>query len=247
VLQGAAGEKVISPGDTQADRHIDYAWAVTGHGAQAASSRFVIALESATGRRGIMSGMRAFYISLSRAKEHVQVYTDNVQRWKEALVREEKGFKTAHDALSPEAERKQARAIWAMGQPVGKTAIGRAFLNGNGLGGMPITARIIPPTRKYPEPHLALPAYDANGKAAGVTLVPLHHGKGTITPGPARQLATEGAQASMLQKSRNGEVLLVSDLAQGLTAAREKPEAGVLLASGVKPPSAQLLKVAGGR
>ena len=247
VLQGAAGEKVISPGDTQADRHIDYAWAVTGHGAQAASSRFVIALESATGRRGVMSGMRAFYISLSRAKEHVQVYTDNVKRWKEALVREEKGFKTAHDALSPEAERKQARAIWAMGQPVGKTAIGRAFLNGSGLGGMPITARIIPPTRKYPEPHLALPAYDANGKAAGVTLVPLHHGKGTITPGPARQLATEGAQASMLQKSRNGEVLLVSDLAQGLTAAREKPEAGVLLASGVKPPSAQLLKVAGGR
>ena len=247
VLQGAAGEKVISPGDTQADRHIDYAWAVTGHGAQAASSRFVIALESATGRRGVMSGMRAFYISLSRAKGHVQVYTDNVKRWKEALVREEKGFRTAHDALSPEAERKQARAIWAMGQPVGKTAIGRAFLNGSGLGGMPVTARIIPPTRKYPEPHLALPAYDANGKAAGVTLVPLHHGKGTITPGPARQLATEGAQASMLQKSRNGEVLLVSDLAQGLTAAREKPEAGVLLASGVKPPSAQLLKVAGGR
>lgn len=247
VLQGAAGEKVISPGVTQADRHIDYAWAVTGHGAQAASSRFVIALESATGRRGIMSGMRAFYISLSRAKEHVQVYTDNVQRWKEALVREEKGFKTAHDALSPEAERKQARAIWAMGQPVGKTAIGRVFLNGNGLSGAPVTARIIPPTRKYPEPHLALPAWDANGKTAGVTLVPLHHEKGTITPGPVRQLATEGAQAAMLQKSRSGEVLLVTDLAQGLTAAREKPEAGILLVHGAQPPSAQLLKVAGGR
>lgn len=247
VLQGTSGEKVISPGDTLADQHIDYAWAVTGYGAQAASSRFVIALESATGRRGIMSGMRAFYISLSRAKEHVQVYTDNVQRWKEALVREEKGFKTAHDALSPEAERKQARAIWAMGQPVGKTAIGRAFLNGNGLSGAPVTARIIPPTRKYPEPHLALPAWDANGKTAGVTLVPLHHEKGTITPGPVRQLATEGAQAAMLQKSRSGEVLLVTDLAQGLTAAREKPEAGVLLVHGAQPPSAQLLKVAGGR
>ncbi|MGF6477304.1 conjugative relaxase-like TrwC/TraI family protein [Pantoea dispersa] len=247
VLQGTSGEKVISPGDTQADQHIDYAWAVTGYGAQAASSRFVIALESATGRRGIMSGMRAFYISLSRAKEHVQVYTDNVQRWKEALVREEKGFKTAHDALSPEAERKQARAIWAMGQPVGKTAIGRAFLNGNGLSGAPVTARIIPPTRKYPEPHLALPAWDANGKTAGVTLVPLHHEKGTITPGPVRQLATEGAQAAMLQKSRSGEVLLVTDLAQGLTAAREKPEAGILLVHGAQPPSAQLLKVAGGR
>ncbi|WP_414057440.1 conjugative transfer relaxase/helicase TraI domain-containing protein [Pantoea dispersa] len=40
---------------------------------------------------------------------------------------------------------------------MGKTAIGRAPLNGNGLSGAPVTARIIPPTRKYPEPHLALP------------------------------------------------------------------------------------------
>jgi hypothetical protein len=83
VLSGAAGEKVINPGEIQADRHIDYAWAVTGYGAQAASSRFVIALESALGRRGVMSGMRAFYISLSRAKEHVQVYTDSLQKWVE--------------------------------------------------------------------------------------------------------------------------------------------------------------------
>ncbi|WP_336749832.1 MobF family relaxase [Pantoea vagans] len=246
VLKGTSGEKVISPGNTLADQHIDYAWAVTGHGAQGASSRFVIALESATGRRGMMSGMRAFYISLSRAKEHVQVYSDNVELWKKALIREEKGFKTAHDALSPESERKQARAIWTMGQPLAKTAIGRAFLNGNGLGGAPVTARIIPPTRKFPEPHLALPAYDGNGKAAGLTLVPLRHEKGVINPGQPRQLATEGAQAAMLQKSRSGEVLLVSDLTQGFAAAREKPEAGVLIVHDRQLPSAQLLKVAGG-
>ncbi|MEN4610241.1 MobF family relaxase [Pantoea agglomerans] len=245
-LKGASGEKVISPGNTLADQHIDYAWAVTGHGAQGASSRFVIALESATGRRGMMSGMRAFYISLSRAKEHVQVYSDNVELWKKALIREEKGFKTAHDALSPENERKQARAIWMMGQPLTKTAIGRAFLNGNGLGGAPVTARIIPPTRRYPDPHLALPAYDGNGKAAGLTLVPLRHEKGVINPGQFRQLATEGAQAAMLQKSRSGEVVLVSDLTQGFAAAREKPEAGVLIVHGRQIPSAQLLKVAGG-
>lgn len=247
VLRGTSGEKVISPGNTLADQHIDYAWAVTGHGAQGASSRFVIALESATGSRGMISGMRAFYISVSRAKEHVQVYTDNIQTWKKALTQEEKGFKTAHDALSPETERKQARAIWAMGQPLMKTAIGRAFLNGNGLGGATLTARIIPPTRKYPEPHLALPAYDGNGKAAGLTLLPLHHKKGVINAGQSRQLATEGAQAAMLQKSRSGEILLVSDLMQGLAAAREKPEAGVLIVHDLQLLSAQLLKVAGGQ
>ena len=237
---------MISPGDTLADRHIDYAWAVTGHGAQGASSRFVIALESATGRRGMSSGMRAFYISLSRAKEHVQVYSDNVKLWKEALIREEKGFKTAHDALSPEIERKQARAIWSMGQPLAKTAIGRAFLNSNALRGGPVTARIIPPTRKYPEPHLALPAYDGNGKAAGLTLIPLRHEKGTLNPGQPRQLATDSAQAALLQKSRNGETVIVSDLAQGLKAARDRPEAGVVILTGRQQPSAQLLRVAGG-
>ncbi|MEN4669018.1 conjugative transfer relaxase/helicase TraI domain-containing protein [Pantoea agglomerans] len=246
VLQGTSGKKVISPGDTLADRHIDYAWAVTGHGAQGASSRFVIALESATGRRGMISGMRSFYISLSRAKEHVQVYSDNVKLWKEALIREEKGFKTAHDALSPEIERKQARAIWSMGQPLAKTAIGRAFLNSHALRGWPVTARIIPPTRKYPEPHLALPAYDGNGKAAGLTLIPLRHEKGTLNPGQPRQLATDSAQAALLQKSRNGETVIVSDLAQGLIVARDRPEAGVVILTGRQQPSAQLLRVAGG-
>ncbi|WP_416414474.1 MobF family relaxase [Pantoea sp. App145] len=246
VLSGSTGDKVISPGDTQADRHIDYAWAVTGYGAQGASSRFVIALESGLGRRGVMSGMRAFYISLSRAKEHVQVYTDSLKSWKEALLREEKGFKTAHDALSPETERKQARGIWGMGQAVSRTAIGRAFLKGNGLSNAPVLARIIPPTRKYPQPHLALPAYDANGKTAGLTLVPLNHDKGVIAAGNPRQLATDGAQAAILQKSRNGETVIVSDLAQGLAAARDRPEVGILLLTGRQSPSSQLLKVAGG-
>lgn len=52
--------------------------------------------------------------------------------------------------------------------------------------------------------------------------------------------------AAMLQKSRSGEVVLVSDLTQGMVAAREKPKAGVLIMHGRQIPSAQLLKVAGG-
>ena len=133
-----------------------------------------------------------------------------------------------------------------MGQPASKTAMGRAFLRSNGLRGSPVTARIIPPTRKYPEPHLALPVYDGNGKAAGLTMMPLLHDQGALLTGQTRQLVTAGAQAAMLQKSRSGEVVLVSDLTQGMVAAREKPEAGVLIMHGRQIPSAQLLKVAGG-
>ena len=142
---------------------------------------------------------------------------------------------------------KTARSIWAMGKTVSKTAIGRAFLKGQGLADASVTARIIPPTRKYPQPHLALPAFDGNGKAAGLTLVPLLHEKGVISPGKTRQLATESAQAAILQKSRSGETLIVSDLAQGLAAARDKPDVGVLLLTGRQSPSAQLLRVAGGQ
>ncbi|KAF6677106.1 MobF family relaxase [Pantoea sp. EKM20T] len=246
VLRNAGGVKVIDPAATLADRHVDYSWAVTGYGAQGASARYSLALEGVEGARELMSGARAFYINVSRAKDHVQIVTDDKAGWTKTLRTGKEGPATAHDALTPEPERDRARRIWAMGQPASKTAMGRAFLRSNGLRGSPVTARIIPPTRKFPEPHLALPVYDGNGKAAGLTMMPLLHDKGALLAGQTRQLVTEGAQAAMLQKSRSGEVVLVSDLTQGLAAAREKPEAGVLIMHGRQIPSAQLLKVAGG-
>ncbi|HCR0227202.1 conjugative relaxase-like TrwC/TraI family protein [Pantoea sp. AN62] len=247
VLRNGSGVKVIDPAKTLADRHVDYSWAVTGYGAQGASARYSLALEGVVGARELMSGARAFYINVSRAKDHVQIVTDDRAGWTKTLGGRKNEPATAHDALMPEPERAQARRIWAMGQAASKTAIGRAFLRSTGLSGSPVTARIIPPTRKFPEPHLALPVYDGNGKAAGLTMAPLRHHKGSLTPGQTRQLVTEGAQAAMLQKSRSGEVLLVSDLTQGFAAAREKPEAGVLIVHDRQLPSAQLLKVAGGQ
>ncbi|PKE27587.1 conjugal transfer protein TraI [Rahnella sp. AA] len=246
VLKNAGGEKVITPKTTLADQHVDYAWAVTGYGAQGASADYVIALEGTEGARERMSGMRAFYINASRARDHVQIYTDGLRNWVETLRQQDKTPQTAHDALTPESERAQARSIWAMGQPVGKTAIGRAYLREQGLKDNPVTARIIPPTKKYPMPHLALPVYDGNGKTAGLTMFPLQADSGQIRTGPVRQLTTEGAQAAVMQKSRNGDTLVVSDVQQALSAARENPSTGVLLLTGRQMPSAQLLKVAGG-
>ncbi|QMV54198.1 conjugative transfer relaxase/helicase TraI domain-containing protein [Ewingella americana] len=194
-----------------------------------------------------MSGMRAFYISISRARDHVQVYTDGLKDWVNTLRPKDNGARTAHDVLKPESERAQARSIWSMGQPVGKTAIGRTFLREHGLKDSPVKARIIPPTKKYPEPHLALPVYDANGKAAGLTLVPLRSDIGHIETGPARQLITDNAQAAILLKSQNGETLVVNTLQEGLTAAREHPKYGVMIMAKDVEPSAQLMKVSGGK
>jgi conjugative relaxase-like TrwC/TraI family protein len=247
VLKNQDGEKTVDPKRLQADQHLDYAWAVTGYGAQGASENYVISLEGTEGARERMSGMRAFYISISRARDHVQVYTDGLKDWVNTLRPKDDGARTAHDVLKPETERAQARSIWAMGQPVGKTAIGRTFLREQGLKDSPVKARVIPPTKKYPEPHLALPVYDDNGKTAGLTLVPLRSDSGHIETGPARQLITDTAQAAMLLKSQNGETLVVNTLQEGLAAAREHPKYGVIIMAKDVEPSAQLMKVSGGK
>ncbi|ASN18264.1 conjugal transfer protein TraI (plasmid) [Pantoea ananatis] len=247
VLRSAAGEKVIEPGKVTADQHIDYAWAVTGYGAQGASAEYVIALEGTEGARQRMSGMRAFYISISRAVDHVQIYTDGMADWMATLRNRDNGPETAHDAIDPQPERSQARLIWGMGKPASKTAIGRTFLREQGLKNSPLTVRIIPPTKKYPEPHLALPVFDGNGKTAGVSLYPISADAGQMTTGAGRELATREAQAAVLQKSRNGETMIVTSLGQGLDAARTNPHTGVILQTGRKTPTDRMLKVAGGQ
>jgi hypothetical protein len=246
VLRNSSGIKVIDPARTTADRHVDYSWAVTGYGAQGASARYSLALEGVEGARERMSGARAFYINVSRAKDHVQIVTDNRKRWTATLGAGNDGPATAHDALVPEPEREQAGRIWSMGQAASKTAIGRAFLRSEGLSGSAVTARIIPPTQKFPEAHLALQVYDGNGKVAGLTMVPLRPGQGEFETGDERRIVTAGAQAALVQKSRNGETFVVDSLDKALGVARTHPESGVLLRTGDVSPSSQLMKVSGG-
>lgn len=245
-LRNAAEVKTLRPEDTLADRHIDYAWAVTGYGAQGASSDYVIALEGTEGSRERMSGMRAFYISVSRAKEHVQIWTDGVNDWLKTLKQGEANLKTAHDALAPEKERQQAKGIWAMGQPLRKTAVGRTWSKAEGLTQGALTARIIPSTRRYPELHLAVPVYDGNGKTAGLAMQPLDTKGDVKLTGEVRMVTTERAQGAVVQRSRNGETRVVATLQEALTAARENPKTGVVWQTGDEAPSAQMLKMSKG-
>ncbi|QMV54197.1 MobF family relaxase [Ewingella americana] len=50
VLKNQDGEKIVDPARVQADQHLDYAWAVTGYGAQGASENYVISLEGTEGQ-----------------------------------------------------------------------------------------------------------------------------------------------------------------------------------------------------
>lgn len=248
VLNSTAGRKVINPKEVLAEQHIDYAWAVTGYGAQGASSDYVISLEGTQEGRKALASQRAFYISASRAKDHVQIYTDGLADWTKAVKMPEREAKTAHDALKPETQRQQARAIWAMGQPLTRTAIGRTWLRHQGMEAQAMTARIIPATKRYPEPALALPLYDNNGKSAGLALVPVVAGdNGRLTQGETRMVATEGARGAVLQRSHSGKTVVVNSLQEALDTVRARPQDGVVWQSGEEKPSVHLLKISRGQ
>lgn len=234
VLKGAQGQKTVNPTKNQSDQHLDYAWAVTGYGVQGAGCDFVIALEGTDGARGRMANKREFYINISRSREHVQIYTDGVKDWLSQVTRPD-------NALKPETERQQAKAIWSMGSPVAKTGIGRMWQKPNDLKDPSLTAR------KFPQPHLALPVYDNVGKSAGVVMYPLtSDAQGTLTPGAPRLVATERAQGAVVRRSHNGETLLATSAPDALELARQHPQSGIVLQTGEQAPSAQLIKLTKG-
>ncbi|WP_411202381.1 conjugative transfer relaxase/helicase TraI domain-containing protein [Kosakonia cowanii] len=153
----------------------------------------------------------------------------------------------SHDALSPQTERKQAKVIWAMGQPVGKTAIGRAWSRHEAMGEHNLTARVIPATRRFPEPSLALPLYDNNGRSAGLALVSLvASDTGRLMRGDVRMVATQGATGAVMQRSRSGNTHVVRTADEAFKAVREHPGDGVVWQTGDGKPSTWMLKVSQG-
>jgi len=246
-LSGNAGIKTIHPRDRNSDRHVDYAYAVTGYGAQGTSTPYVITLEGAEGARGMLATMRSFYISTSRAKSHVQIYSDNLDKWLNKIKKPEGELLTAHDVLKPETQRHQARTIWSMGVPLNKTAIGRAWQKQDGQVNSGLAARVIPQTRKYPEPHLAFPVFDGNGKAAGISLTPLHVSQqGKIETGTPRLMVTDNAQAALIRKSRNGQTLLATSLEEARAIARDDKQSGIVWQIGDKLPSEHMVSLTKG-
>ncbi|HBU0372354.1 TPA: conjugal transfer protein TraI, partial [Klebsiella pneumoniae] len=82
---------------------------------------------------------------------------------------------TAHDILEPRNDRavKTADLLFGRARPLDETAAGRAALQQSGLAQGSSPGKFISPGKKYPQPHVALPAFDKNGKAAGIWLSPL--------------------------------------------------------------------------
>ncbi|STS60074.1 conjugal transfer nickase/helicase TraI [Klebsiella pneumoniae] len=224
---------MIRPGQERAEQHIDLAYAITAHGAQGASETFAIALEGTEGNRKLMAGFESAYVALSRMKQHVQVYTDNRQGWTDAINNAvQKG--TAHDVFEPKPDREvmNAQRLFSTARELRDVAAGRAVLRQAGLAGGDSPARFIAPGRKYPQPYVALPAFDRNGKSAGIWLNPLTTDDGNGLRGFSGEGRVKGsgdAQFVALQGSRNGESLLAGNMGEGVRMARDNPDTGVVV------------------
>ena len=225
-------EKIINPQAMSEDRHIDLAYALTVYGVQGASERFVIALTGSEGGRARMASLASLYVTLSRAKEHVQVFTDNLERWQQ-LVQQSDGGKTAHDLLHQESDRDAATGnrLLATASRLDKTALGRRVLAENGLEGETM-ARFIAAGRKYPTPYVALPAWTRHGKETGALLTEIRiedDGMRVVLSDESRLRGGEDAQFAGLQASRNGQTLITDSAEEALRLAQQNPESGVVI------------------
>lgn len=224
--------RTVNPREQQQDRHVDLAYAITAHGAQGASERFAITLEGVEGGREQLVNRASAYVALSRAKEHVQVYTDNEAGWLNAIGKA-KERTTAHDAVLGMAPGSQKAAADLYGKAVSLSdnALGRAVLRGSQLTGDTL-AHYVSPGKKYPQPHAMLPMYDANGKPAGAWLAPLADTQGKSVgglPTQGRVFGSDSAQFVALQGSRNNETRLAGTMQDGIRLAARYPDSGVVV------------------
>ncbi|WP_273831155.1 conjugative transfer relaxase/helicase TraI [Serratia bockelmannii] len=224
--------RTVNPREQQQDRHVDLAYAITAHSAQGASERFAITLEGVEGGREPLVNRASAYVALSRAKEHVQVYTDNEAGWLKAIGKA-KERTTAHDAvlgMTPGSQ-KAAADLYGKAVSLSDNALGRAVLRGSQLTGDTL-AHYVSPGKKYPQPHTMLPMYDANGKAAGTWLAPLADTQGKSVgglPTQGRVLGSDSAQFVALQGSRNNETRLAGTMQDGIRLAARYPDSGVVV------------------
>lgn len=225
-------EKIVDPQAMTEDRHIDLAYALTVYGVQGASERFAIALTGTEGGRKRMASLESTYVTLSRAKEHVQVYTDNLEDWQQQ-VRQTDGGKTAHDLLHEKSDRESdtGNRLLATASRLDKTALGRRVLAENGLEGETM-ARFIAAGKKYPSPYVALPVWTRHGKEAGALLTEIRiedDGMRVVLSEESRLRGGEDAQFAGLQASRNGQTLIADSADGALRLAQENPESGVVI------------------
>lgn len=223
VLQDRDGERLTVQPQGLNHQHFDYAYAVTAYGAQGASHPYVIALEGIEGGRKNLATLQDAYVAFSRAKEHVQVYSDDPDKWaKKVSASAERA--TAHDLVHLQDDRQAAVAVklWEGATPIGKTLLE----NPNDL-----NARWMGSTQKHPQPSLLLPTFNRAGHQVGVLLYDIKPAEMShFSPDQQhRQLGAEHSDFVVMRKSTDGQTQLFDNFSQAQLFAQENKNNGVIV------------------
>ncbi|HCB2859825.1 conjugative transfer relaxase/helicase TraI [Klebsiella aerogenes] len=246
----AQGEtvRVVNPVADMDDRHLDYGYAGTAHKAQGASERFVIMLAGVTGGRQFLATLRDAYVALSRMKEHVQVYSDNLDKWRDTVVAA-KDRQTAHDVLHGDSDRQAASAqrLREKARPLGDTPLGRALMRTAGDLG---DALLIHGSRKYPSAHAGWPAYDSTGRQQAVMMSEIRMREDGVLEGLSpglRRFGGDNTTSLLFRQSRNGITDVVSTLQEARQRAQAVKDNGiVVMKAGEVLPDRVLRTISGG-
>lgn len=212
------------PGATYADRNMDYGYAVTTYSSQGASVRFVVALVGDEGARKVMAAMDSTYVAMSRAKEHIQMYADNMEKWTKNVMRNSGRRQTAHDVVMRTEDIKagQETRLWDVSKPVSET---RMSLRSD----QHLTADARFMSGKTPE--ILWPVINSHGKQRGNWHVPVSPSTGEVNFNAAHyDGAADGIQIVLQRGEGQEKVLEAASISDALKIMVANPNNPVVLA-----------------
>lgn len=227
-LQVAVGEQQVSldPNAAPGDRHIDYGYAVTTYSAQGASVDYVILLEGVEGARKRMAAQDSAYVALSRTKEHIQMYVDDLEGWQRQVEKHTGKRETVHDVLlrADDAAAQAAVRAFEAGRPAGETRLASrldadmrdaAHFQGGG------------------RPALLYAVVNEHGRHRGNLVVPVSPATGRLDIENAHyQGAEDGVRVVLRQGEKETTPLTATTLDEARALMQAQPDRAVVLLRG---------------
>ncbi|MDI9224357.1 MobF family relaxase [Serratia sp. PF-27] len=227
-LQVTVGEQQVSldPNAAMGDRHIDYGYAVTTYSAQGASVDYVILLEGVEGARKRMAAQDSAYVALSRTKEHIQMYVDDLEGWQRQVEKHTGKRETVHDVLlrADDAAAQAAVRAFEAGRPAGETRL---------AGRLDADMRDAAHFQGGGRPALLYAVVNEHGRHRGNWVVPVSPATGRLDIDNAHyQGAEDGERVVLRQGEKETTPLTATTLDEARALMQAQPDRAVLLLRG---------------
>jgi len=227
-LQVTVGEQQVSldPNTAPGDRHIDYGYAVTTYSAQGASVDYVIALQGIDGARKRMAAQDSAYVALSRTKEHIQMYVDDLEGWQRQVEKHTGKRETVHDVLlrADDAAAQATVRAFEAGRPAGETRL---------AGRLDADMRDAAHFQGGGRPALLYAVVNEHGRHRGNWVVPVSPATGRLDIDNAHyQGAEDGERVVLRQGEKEPPPLTATTLDEARALMQAQPDRAVVLLRG---------------